>query len=266
MQVLYRFKSEKEFSRIETDRSSMPLWELRAEIVSLRHLTLHDYHLVFYLENESTPVTDNYTTIHSNTKVLVERVPTYMQVGVKEALEKSKEKGDNEAGDKRGEEGRSSISVPSTFSARIPPPNYICFRCGEKGHYIQMCPTNSNKQYDAMRVKKATGIPKTFLVPAEESTFSVLLNEEGKFVRAQPQTREFSKHFGAGSRSRTVPVAFKCGQCLGLLADAMALECGHSVCEYCVGNRCPVCHKRVGRVIPDIRLRKSIERYLENDK
>ena len=25
---------------------------------------------------------------------------------------------------------------------RPPPPNYICYRCGQKGHWIKLCPTN----------------------------------------------------------------------------------------------------------------------------
>lgn len=50
-----------------------------------------------------------------------------------------------------------------TFSARPPPPNYICFRCGVKGHWLQFCPTHGDPTYDNIRVKKTTGIPKTFL-------------------------------------------------------------------------------------------------------
>ncbi|KAG4438724.1 hypothetical protein IFR05_005804 [Cadophora sp. M221] len=29
-----------------------------------------------------------------------------------------------------------------------PPPNYICNRCGEKGHHLQVCPTNLDPSYD----------------------------------------------------------------------------------------------------------------------
>ncbi|KAI5172621.1 protein MPE1 [Nematocida sp. LUAm3] len=256
MQLFYRFRSEREFQKIETDRSNMPLWELRTEIIGMRHLSLHDYHLIFYFENEDTPISDNYTTIHANTRIIVERVPNYMHIGYKEAMEKEKK----EEGEEQKES--STISMLNSYSAKIPPPSYVCFRCGEKGHYIQMCPTNSNKQFDGMRVRKATGIPKTFLVPAEDAASSVLLNEEGKFVRAQPQKGNFSKYFG--EEKRKVPENLKCPVCSNLFTDPLLLPCKHSVCSSCLTGKCPICSKKTENSITDRRLSKKIEQYLEN--
>ena len=34
---------------------------------------------------------------------------------------------------------------------RIPPDGYICKRCQEKGHYVNDCPTNNDKDYDPNR-------------------------------------------------------------------------------------------------------------------
>ena len=28
-----------------------------------------------------------------------------------------------------------------TGHIRIPPPNYVCFRCGQRGHWLRFCPT-----------------------------------------------------------------------------------------------------------------------------
>lgn len=39
-----------------------------------------------------------------------------------------------------------------------PPANYVCYRCGTAGHFIQNCPTNGNTDYDQHRVKKKTGM------------------------------------------------------------------------------------------------------------
>ena len=40
---------------------------------------------------------------------------------------------------------------------RPPPIGYTCFRCGEKGHYINVCPTLGNKEYDNKpKIKRAT--------------------------------------------------------------------------------------------------------------
>lgn len=263
MHVFYRFKSESEYNKIEIARSSIPLWELRAEVISLRHLSMHDYHLVFYLDKEGSPLTDNYTAVHANARVVIERVPNYMQMGYKEALEKTKP---TPLGAESVEENPHRISMVNTFGAKAPPPFYICFRCGEKGHYIQMCPTNSNRQYDGVRVRKATGIPKIFLVPAEESSSAVMMNEDGKFVRAQAQTKEFSKHFSGRRGAREAPPSLICAQCKTLFVDPVLLECGHSVCECCFSPRCPACGKKSGRAAPDAQKRRQIEGYLENDR
>lgn len=262
MQIFYRFRSEKEFSKIETDRPAMPLWELKAEIASKRHLTLHDYHLIFYVENEKTPITDSYSIVYSNTNIVLERVPNYINSGYKEALERIKKNPEEQV---KIPEETNSISMQGIHGAKTPPSSYICFRCGQKGHFIQMCPTNSNKQYDAMRIKKATGIPKTFLVPVEEtSPMSVLLNEEGKFVRAQPQIKEFSKRFKAVKDRSKTPDEFICPQCNSIMVDAVKLKCKHNLCEYCVSNRCPVCNKKGSNGVIDRKMRKKIEGFLEN--
>lgn len=51
---------------------------------------------------------------------------------------------------------------------RILGPNYICYRCNKPGHFIDECPTNGDPSYDFLKVKKATGIPKSFLKPVTE--------------------------------------------------------------------------------------------------
>lgn len=40
---------------------------------------------------------------------------------------------------------RANPSVPGIMPGlkkNPPPPNYICYRCGNRGHWIQLCPTN----------------------------------------------------------------------------------------------------------------------------
>ncbi|KYQ94140.1 hypothetical protein DLAC_04426 [Tieghemostelium lacteum] len=48
---------------------------------------------------------------------------------------------------------------------KIPHANYICYRCNQPGHFIQQCPTNGDPKFDHHKMKKASGIPKTFLKP-----------------------------------------------------------------------------------------------------
>ncbi|KAJ1936832.1 Retinoblastoma-binding protein, partial [Linderina pennispora] len=49
-----------------------------------------------------------------------------------------------------------------------PPPNYVCHRCGIAGHWIHNCPTigqpsDGNSRNTGHRIKRTTGIPKSFL-------------------------------------------------------------------------------------------------------
>jgi protein MPE1 len=68
------------------------------------------------------------------------------------------------------------------YSHKIPPPNYVCFRCNQRGHYISDCPTADDPAYDPPRVKRATGIPKSFLKSVEANTAGAMLGPEGNYV------------------------------------------------------------------------------------
>ena len=91
---------------------------------------------------------------------------------------------------------------PTSTLLQQPPANYVCFRCGEKGHYIQQCPTNLDPTYDKPRIKKTTGIPKSFLKPVEgnvidaraaDPTLSLMVTAEGQTVVNQPNENEWKR-------------------------------------------------------------------------
>jgi protein MPE1 len=60
------------------------------------------------------------------------------------------------------------------------------------GHWIQDCPTNSDREFDNKpRIKRTTGIPRSFLKAVEnpnkgEITQGVMVTPEGGYVVAQP--------------------------------------------------------------------------------
>ena len=67
-------------------------------------------------------------------------------------------------------------------SAPVPdkplPPGYICHRCGEKGHWIQACPTNNDPTFDGRpKFRRTTGIPRSFLKVIDKPTE---VDENGK--------------------------------------------------------------------------------------
>jgi hypothetical protein len=48
--------------------------------------------------------------------------------------------------------------------------------------YISDCPTADDPAYDPPRVKRATGIPKSFLKSVEANTAGAMLGPEGNYV------------------------------------------------------------------------------------
>lgn len=66
--------------------------------------------------------------------------------------------------------GRSTMTGPV-------PPNYLCHRCNQTGHYIKNCPTNP-----ADAVKRSTGIPRSFMMPAKADQKGALLTPSGEYV------------------------------------------------------------------------------------
>lgn len=100
----------------------------------------------------------------------------------------------------------SGTYVPSSMGQnRIPPANYVCFRCGVKGHWKQFCPELNNKDFDNFRFKRTTGIPRSFLrtIPGDEggnagsmvpgSSTSHMINPDGEKVVAQLNATPFER-------------------------------------------------------------------------
>ena len=73
---------------------------------------------------------------------------------------------------------------------RPPPPGYTCFRCGEKGHYINVCPTLGDPDFENKpKIKKATGIPTMFLKTIKDKGAvdrGLMVTGEGDLVVAMP--------------------------------------------------------------------------------
>ncbi len=81
-----------------------------------------------------------------------------------------------------------------------PPPGYVCYRCGAKDHWIKNCPTNDDPNWEGKRVKRTTGIPKTFLKtvanPAEGDTDqgNYMITEDGQYVVAVADDKSWKSH------------------------------------------------------------------------
>lgn len=152
------------------------------------------------------------------------------------------------------------------------PPTYVCFRCGMKGHWIQFCPTLSNKEFDKFRVKKTTGIPKAFLktvqggeqglaaLPQDMIQQGVMVTPTGELVVQQINDKAWKEHSartqaqaaavnldhifdqaleleqkGKVPKGHLIPAVFQCFLCKGLARDAVRVACCQSVfCDACI--------------------------------
>ena len=179
-----------------------------------------------------------------------------------------------------------------------PPQGYICYRCGEKGHWIQLCPTNDNPEFDNRpRVKRTTGIPRSFLKTVDKATAlaqhgdgddsktpsGIMVNAEGEFVIAEPDKASWEQ-FQAKAKStakKAPPQGDKEVRELGLecpidkrmFIDPMKTPCcAKTYCNDCITNAliesdfvCPACQTEgvlIDDLKPDDEAAEKIKDYL----
>lgn len=251
--INYKFKSYKDFSHVSFEGDGLPLWELKYEIVTQRKMIAKDFDLIFYDYETDEQYTDEYIHIPKNSYIVVHRVPAWMSKNIFTMRER---KPDQAA--RRG--------------LREPPENYICFRCGSKGHFIQHCPTNNNRNFDIVKIRRPSGIPSDFLEKVEaveNGPAAMLITGEG-FVKARPQTQEWEKqtrtqerHFG---NRENIPHDLKCAGCFGLLKRPVITNCNHYYCEHCiqVDCKCIVCHKLIINLTHSTEKANEITKFLSN--
>lgn len=179
----------------------------------------------------------------------------------------------------------------------MPPPTYVCYRCGQKGHYINQCPTNGDKEYDKHpRIKRTTGIPRSFLKVIEEpknavksGTGGLMVTPKGDLVVAQADSSTWDKHVAKTAATiqnasasdllelyDQMPVVphLQCPLCSGLFREATITPCcGASFCDECIRNymlendfRCQDCQRQIDHgmdgLVANVDLRVCVDNYV----
>ncbi|RWS24695.1 E3 ubiquitin-protein ligase RBBP6-like protein [Leptotrombidium deliense] len=159
------------------------------------------------------------------------------------------------------------------------PPNYTCYRCGQPGHYIKHCPTNN------MEIKRSTGIPRSFMIPASADQKGALLTASGEYAvpiidhEAYKEVKKEKPPFMSNNESENteldaeIPETLQCMLCRDLLQDAVLIHCcGSSYCDECIRtnlleseqHECPTCHA-IGispdTLIPNRFLRTAVVKF-----
>ncbi|KAG6821425.1 hypothetical protein H0H93_010149 [Arthromyces matolae] len=154
------------------------------------------------------------------------------------------------------------------------PPSYVCYRCGQKGHWIQDCPTNNDRDFDNRpRIKRTTGIPRSMLKSVTTPTTGelgqgVMVTPEGGYVVAQPDLASWQKQVSrvkalsaADVRERApTDSSLACPIDNKLFRDAVKTPC----CER--DFICPNCGKKVAsldKLIVDKPTRVKVVDYIE---
>jgi len=176
----------------------------------------------------------------------------------------------------------------------------VCYRCGEKGHWIQVCPTNDDPNFDNKpRVKRTTGIPRSFLKTVEKpvalvndgttddtkAPSGVMVNAEGEFVIAEPDKASWDKFKEKQASSAAAQLAadsgdkelqergLECSIDKKLFIDPMKTPCCEKTyCNECITNAliesdftCPNCgtdEVLIDNLKADVEISTKITEYL----
>ncbi|KAK5628861.1 hypothetical protein RRF57_004576 [Xylaria bambusicola] len=263
--VFFKFKSQKEPTRVEFDGTGISVFELKRDIIIKSGLgDGTDFDLAIYTDDGSEEYDDDTTIIPRSTTVVARRLPP-QKPGAGRAARYVSGKMPSSAKNSSRKEATTKVTKPATTGlsqmstalteeekmmamfqaesdqwtaqqeemstktavykpgakkpANVPdhePPNgYICYRCGQKGHWIQLCPTNDNPDFDNRpRVKRTTGIPRSFLKTVDKSALQqtgadgeevkppsgLMVNADGEFVIAEPDKASWEQ-FQAKTKS-----------------------------------------------------------------
>ncbi|KAJ5536801.1 Zinc finger RING/FYVE/PHD-type [Penicillium frequentans] len=310
--VHFKFKSQKEPSRVTFDGTGISVFELKREIISQSRLgDGTDFELSIYNEDTKEEYDDDTTIIPRSTSVIARRLPAArpgkggaaryvsgkMPVNARNAsrtepsisrttpgtgqsvnnnvLELTNAQTEEEkinalfnlqASQWKEQQQEMANATPVPFGRgrgkpvnvpdHPPPPGYLCYRCREKGHWIQACPTNNDPKFDGKyRVKRSTGIPRSLqtkvekpesLAPDGSSDESrntgVMVNADGDFVIAKPDKAAwelYQEKLKASAAAAAEAAAAEESRAL----QARGLECPIDKRMFLEPTKTPCCHR-----------------------
>ncbi|KAI9707525.1 MAG: hypothetical protein M1836_000486 [Candelina mexicana] len=358
--VFFKFKSQKDPSRVTFDGTGISVFELKREIININRLgDGTDFDLAIYNEDSNEEYDDDTTIIPRSTSITARRLPpakagrgngaryvsgkapvnarntskmeaptsklalqgsaskaataiveddgpkteeeqiaAMFQAGAAQWEQQKKEMATATPVYRSGPKGK-HVNVPD----HKPPPGYICYRCGEKGHWIQACPTNDDPNFDGRpRVKRTTGIPRSFLKTIQKPAAltgdgttddarqpaGVMVNADGEFVVAEPDKASWEQYQAKTKVSAAAQAAAVAGskelQERGLecsIDKRMFVEpmktpcCGKTYCNECITSQliesdliCPGCSTEsvlIDNLVSDDEMNAKIKIY-EDEK
>ncbi|KAI4103969.1 MAG: hypothetical protein L6R37_003531 [Teloschistes peruensis] len=359
--VFFRFKSQKEPTRVAFDGTGISVFELKREIITLNRLgDGTDFELVISSEDTGEEYDDDTLSIPRSTTVIAKRLPAFksgrggaaryvsgkmpqnaknvhrtdvtvggatsatqavgrvtaltdmdaaqseedriaavLKLGADQWAQQQQDMAHATPVYRSGPSKAKQANVPD----HPPPSGYVCYRCGEKGHWIQACPKNDDPSYvNRLRVKRTTGIPRSFLKTIEKPTAmandgtvdetkqpaGVMVNADGEWVIAEPDKASWDQYQARTKVSAAAQEAAAQGnkelQERGLecpIDKRLFIEpsqtpcCQKTYCHECITNallendlRCPHCSTEnilLDDLKPDEQMIKCVRDY-ENEQ
>lgn len=316
MSVHYKFKSAISYDTITFDGLHISMKDLKKAILHQKQIGKNtDFDLQVTNAQTNEEYTDDQTLIPKNTSLIVSRIPLTTQQ--KKAWERAEQnnqlvlskqilnldshepdsaklKGADLLGSNASEEDKINAMMAQSTQEYDPsnfvkirggnqygevPLNYVCHRCHNPGHWIKNCP-NNNTTADPIDIKKATGIPRGFLVPVDgPSVPGAMLTGLGTFAVPSIDQEAYKQSMKPQKKQETkvekviIPEDLLCTLCSDLLTDAIMMPCcGTSFCDECIRNalleseenECPDCHgKEISpeTLIPNRYLRNAVNGF-----
>ncbi|MCJ1395140.1 hypothetical protein MMC18_008021 [Xylographa bjoerkii] len=359
--VFFRFKSQKEPTRVTFDGTGISVFELKREIITTSQLgDGTDFELILSSDDNNEVYDDDTTIIPRSTTVVAKRLPASkpgrggaqryvsgkMPVNAKNThrseatvsrtngkaqtmpaptkssnvselqTEEEREAAVLQMGKEQWEQqqhemanatrvathhGGPTKGKPVNVPDHPPPPGYLCYRCQEKGHWIQQCPTNDDPAFDNKpRIKRTTGIPRSFLKVIEKPTSlmndgttddtkqpsGVMVNADGDWVIAEPDKVAWEQYQAKAKQSAAAQEkasrgnkelqdrGLECTIDKRLFVDPTKTPCCQTTyCNECITNalldddlQCPGCGKEgilIDDLVPDTEMVAKIRNYEE---
>ncbi|CAO2588209.1 E3 ubiquitin-protein ligase RBBP6 [Lemmus lemmus] len=265
--VHYKFASKLNYDIIIFDGSHISLCDLKKEIMVKEKLKATNNDLQVISEQTKEEYTDN-ALIPKNSSVIVRRIPV---VGIQSTRKTSViSQAANLAELDASEEDKikammwqsSQIYNPINY---VKKPSHIRFRCGKPGYYNKNCTTKGDENLSGHRIRKSTGIPRSFLMEVKDPHMKgVMLTNTGKYAIPVIDAEAYAigkkekppllpeESSSSSKEDDPIPDELLCLICKEIMTDAAIIPCcGNSYCDECIRtalleseeNTCPSCHQ-----------------------
>ncbi|KAK0094488.1 hypothetical protein PV326_010724 [Microctonus aethiopoides] len=294
MSVHYKFKSALDYDTVSFDGLHISVSDLKKAIFHQERIGKNmNFDLQITNAQTKEEYTDDNALIAKNTSLIISRVPLTVQQkrswdrSESQAFANSKDESnsgnavdltrlDGSEDDKiramitqstQDYDPSNYMKIRGSSQTGEVPPNYVCYKCYQPGHWIKNCPLSVNQE--PVEVKKSTGIPRSFMVPVEgpqvpgamitpTGQYAVPAIDHQAYKEGKKERPPFFQDPEPVVKKPEIPDDLICNICKDVLTDAVTIPCcGNPFCDECIRtflleseeHDCPLCTEK--DILPD---------------